>query len=171
MLPTVHHLDGHSQDRGCTIGNRHYEGGRLPKYDQAAIGSLTGTQVALRTGPSVWTPFPVTGWVPGAPSVLDLSWRDRVPINPIVNMRHPRHPRHPIVGLRRTRAESEGGSAQCSCDRRYARGALHTHCWSPFCLSPLPQLSRTLLARFKTVTTSSYSLFRYPSWQSCQTVL
>ena len=51
--------------------------------------------------------------------MLDLSGRERVPTNPIINMRHPWHPWHPIVGLRSTRAQPEGGNAQrgdnCGC--------------------------------------------------------
>src|SRR5262249_61212667 len=102
--------------------------------------------VTLRAGYPVWTSNPVTGrGVPGAP-MLDLSGRQRVPTK-IVHMRHPWHPRHPIISLRRTCAESERGGAHCTGDRGCRHDFLDTHSWSPFCPSPLPQMSGTALAR------------------------
>ena len=44
------------------------------------------TQVTLGTGDAVWTTLPVTGRVPGAPCILDLSGRapieSRIPVDP-----------------------------------------------------------------------------------------
>jgi hypothetical protein len=78
-------------------------------------------------------------------------------------MRHPWHPRHPIIGLRRTRAESEGGSAQRTGDCRCTRDFLHIHQWSPFCSSPLPQLSGTAVAcGLRQIPRPLYAQFGYP---------
>jgi 1-acyl-sn-glycerol-3-phosphate acyltransferase len=90
----------------------------------------------------VRTPNPVTGrGVPGAP-VLELSGCHGVPINPIVDVRHPWHPRHPIIGLRRTRAESEGGGAQRTGDCRCARDFLRCPTEGTTIACGLRQISR-----------------------------
>jgi hypothetical protein len=90
------------------------------------------SQVTSGTRHPVWTANPVTGWrVPAAP-FLGLPGRQRVPTTPIVDMRCPWHPRPPIVSLRRTRAESESGSAHRSGKCRCPHDLLHIHSWSPY---------------------------------------
>jgi hypothetical protein len=124
------------------------------------------TQVTLGAGYPVRTPNPVTGRrVPGA-KMLDLSGRERVETKPIAAMRPPWHPRPLIVGLRRTRAESERGSAERAGDCGCPRDFLHIHSWSP---NRLRSAEMSGNARWRAGEDRSHdALIRYPSCQGCQ---